>query len=109
MEENNKPVATGFDSEDIEKNKVMAVLAYLGILFLIPLFAAKESKFARFHTNQGFILFIASFIIWLITCIMSWFKIFQIAVVIFVILGIINAVKGEAKELPFIGKFQILK
>ena len=36
----------------------MAVLAYFGILVLIPILAAKESKFARFHANQGLILLI---------------------------------------------------
>ena len=33
----------GFDSKDITDNKVMAVLAYIGILFLIPLTAAPDS------------------------------------------------------------------
>ena len=31
----------------------MAILAYFGILVLIPILAAKDSKFARFHANQG--------------------------------------------------------
>ena len=38
-----------FNKTDIEQNKVMAILAYFGILVLIPIFAAKESKFARCH------------------------------------------------------------
>ena len=45
-----------YAQDDIEKNKVMAVLAYFGILVLIPIFAAKDSKFARFHANQGLVL-----------------------------------------------------
>ena len=49
-----------YDAQDIEKNKVMAVLAY--ILFFIPLLAAKDSKFARFHTNQGLVLFLGGII-----------------------------------------------
>lgn len=47
-----------FDPQDVADNKVMAVLAYIGFLFLIPLLAAPQSKFARFHTNQGLVLFI---------------------------------------------------
>ncbi|MDR1165229.1 MAG: hypothetical protein LBO66_05040 [Deltaproteobacteria bacterium] len=47
-----------FDPADIERNKVVACLSYLGILFLIPLFAAKDSPFARAHVNQGFLLFL---------------------------------------------------
>lgn len=42
-----------FDKADVEQNKVMAILAYFGILVLIPILAAKDSKFARFHANQG--------------------------------------------------------
>lgn len=46
------------DQNDIANNKVMAILAYLGFLVLIPIFAAPSSKFARFHANQGLPLFI---------------------------------------------------
>ena len=52
-----------FDSKDIADNKVMAVLAYIGILFLIPLLAAPNSRFARFHTNQGLVLFLAEVVL----------------------------------------------
>jgi hypothetical protein len=41
------------DPQDAQDNKIMAILAYLGLLFLVPFLAAKESPFARFHTNQG--------------------------------------------------------
>lgn len=41
-----------------QENKIMAGLAY--ILFLIPLLASpKEQRFVRYHTNQGFVLFLA--------------------------------------------------
>ena len=45
-----------FDNQDIQNNKIMAILSYFGILVLVPILAAKESKFARFHANQGLIL-----------------------------------------------------
>ena len=41
------------DIRDAQDNKVMAILAYFGPLVLIPIFAAKESRFARYHANQG--------------------------------------------------------
>lgn len=50
---NTSDMTSQFDPRDIQNNKVMAILAYFGILVLIPIFAAKESKFARFHANQG--------------------------------------------------------
>ncbi len=100
-----------YDAQDIEQNKVMALLAY--IIFLIPLLAAKESKFARFHTNQGLVLFIGAILSSVITVIpiIGWIiaPIAGLLITVFAILGIVNALGGKAKELPIIGKFKILK
>lgn len=111
---NTADTTADYAQDDIDKNRVMAVLAYLGLLFLVPLFAAKESPFARFHTNQGILLFVfemvgsiaASLIPWI-----GWVVGTLVGIIGFVmlILGLINSIKGEAKELPFIGKFRILK
>ena len=104
-----------FDQADIKSNKVMAILAYIGILVLIPIFAAKNSKFARFHSNQGLILFLVALIIGILGNILSKIHLgfiawlLDVVVFIFAIVGIINAAQGKAKELPFIGKYRILK
>ena len=109
-----------FDAADIESNKVMGILAYLNILVLIPIFAAKDSKFARFHANQGLILFVISAAWGIVSFILGFIPIINIlagivgwvlGIIIFVlsILGIINAAKGLAKELPIVGKFKLLK
>lgn len=101
------------DPADVEKNKVMAIIAY--ILFFIPLLAAKESQYAMYHTNQGLTLFLAGIavsIIGSIIPIIGWFLILPIGslvVLVIGIIGIINAIKGEAKPLPLIGKFTLLK
>lgn len=101
-----------YSAEDINKNRHMAVLAYLGLLFLVPLFAAKESPFARYHTNQGILLFIVQAIGVAATQIpyAGWAAgaIVNIFTTALLVIGIINAIKGEAKELPVIGKFRIL-
>ena len=55
----NKRSSSPFQNEDIQENKMMAVLAYFGFLVFIPLFAAKRSKFARYHVKQGLILLAA--------------------------------------------------
>ncbi len=106
-----KDESEGFDKSDIEKNKIMAVLAY--IVFLIPLIAAKESPFARFHTNQGLLLVIAAVILSVIAAIpvIGWIiaPVIGIAVTVLAVIGILNALNGKAKELPLIGKFRILK
>ena len=113
-----------YDSADIEQNKVVAVLAYLGPLVLVPILAAKESKFAKFHANQGLTLFICSFVYWIALIFISFIlysisdylgffvhilRLLNVLFVVLAILGIVNAVNGQAKELPVIGKIQLLK
>lgn len=114
-----------FDANDIQQNKVLSVLAYIGILFLIPLLAAPNSKFARFHANQGLVFFIASIIVGIaggiLMAIFAFIPfvgfiltgIIGLAIsafsIVFMILGIVNAATGKAKALPIIGKISILK
>lgn len=116
---NDTPDTTAeFDQNDIAQNKAMAILAYLGILVLIPLFAAKNSKFARYHANQGLVLFLTELACSVISGILSRlipllvirliFSLVNIALLVWVILGIVNAANGKAKELPIIGKLRIL-
>ena len=110
---NTADTTADYDKKDIEDNKLMGVLAYIGILFLVPLFAAKESKFAKFHTNQGILLFIvgvAGAIVGLLP-IIGWIlaPIISLATLALTILGIVNVCQGKAKELPIIGKYKILK
>ena len=108
---NTKDTTDQFDKDDIEKNKVMGVLAY--ILFFIPLLAAKDSPFARYHANQGLVLFLAAILssVILIIPILGWIiaPILSIVITVLAVIGIINALNGKAKELPIIGKFKILK
>ena len=101
-----------YDEADVENNKIISLFAYCGILFIVPLLAGKDSKYARFHTNQGIVLFILSVIMTFFSVFpnIGWvFKIGGVFVAILAILGIINAVTGKARELPLIGKFRILQ
>lgn len=101
------------NKEDVEKNKAMAVIAY--IIFFIPLLAARDSKFAMYHANQGlnlFLLAVVGNIVLGVIPFLGWFlmaTIFPIVIFVFVILGIVNASKGEMKPLPLIGKFELIK
>lgn len=119
---NNTPDTTAqFDPQDIEKNKLMAILAYLSWLVLIPIFAAKDSKFARFHVNQGLVLAIAEIAFGIVLNVLGtilsplWWLfslingLVSIVFLVFSILGIVNAANGRAKELPLIGSYRLLK
>jgi uncharacterized membrane protein len=100
---------------DVEKNKVMALLSYLGILVLVPILAAKDSPFAKYHANQGLILVIAeiglfvifgcfSFVIawipYIHCCAIVPIPLLGLACVAYAIMGILNAVNGKMKPLP---------
>lgn len=100
------------DQGDIEKNKVMAVLSYIGILCLIPLLAAKESKFAQFHAKQGLVLFLAEVLLSILYAIpvlnvvmvfVGW--IIYILLVVLAIMGIVNALQGKYWKMPVLGGF----
>lgn len=110
------------DSADVEKNKVMAIISYIFILWLVPLFQAKDSKFALYHANQGAILTAASIVLWVPLFILSWipginvivglalFPIYGLAILAMMVIGILGAVNGKAAPLPVIGSmFTIIK
>jgi uncharacterized membrane protein len=87
-------------------NTGMAILAYLGILLIIPfLTEAKNDPFVKFHIKQGLVLLIidvvGSFIFWV--PIIGW--LLWLGVIVLVVMGIMNAAAGKQKELPIIGKF----
>lgn len=107
------------DEKDASNNKIMGILAYIGILCLIPMFASKDSSFAQYHARNGFKLFVislaftvANWIIGLIPILRIIFGIITwiVDIIIFVlsIIGIINACKGEKKELPIIPKLPLM-
>lgn len=121
---NTKDHTAEFDRSDIENNKVMGILSYIGILVLIPIFAAKNSKFARFHANQGLVLAIAEAIVWtvlgILGIVLSYVPVIRVifaitrwlislAILVPNVLGIVNAAMGRAKELPVIGFIRILR
>ncbi|MBR8702352.1 MULTISPECIES: zinc-ribbon domain-containing protein [unclassified Fusobacterium] len=99
--------------EDIQENKFISILCYFGIFMLIPFLMRPNSKFVRFHCNQGLILLIFYFIcgIVMVIPVLGWIIgiIGFIFSLILFIIGIINVVKGNAKELPLIGKYRIIK
>lgn len=116
-----------FTTEDVSKNKAYGVMAYLGILVLVPLLGAKDSLYAKFHANQGLILLIFNILLSAGCRILTFaFKVATFGLMnnainitataaasalslVLVIIGIVNACSGEAKRLPIIGGFDLLK
>lgn len=100
--------------------KVTSILAYLSIILWLVGFLAGDKEGAKFHLNQGLVLFIASMIIGVLGGVLSVIPVISIVgtivsgvgsliILVFTIMGIISACKDEEKPLPLIGNIQILK
>ncbi len=108
------------DPKDIEENKAMGVLAYIGILVLIPIIAAPKSKFARFHSNQGLLLMIIEIVCGVLFGLLGliptigWIfyivnGLVDLCCLFLLVIGIINVSRGKARVLPIIGGIKLMK
>lgn len=91
-------------------NSLMAILAYLGILVVVPFLTdAKSDPFVKFHIKQGLVLLIVELVgtfIYSIPIIGGLLgNVIWVGSVIWVIIGIMNVTAGKTKELPLIGKY----
>ncbi len=107
-------------NKDVQDNKAMAILSYIGPLVFVPFFAAKHSPFAQYHALRGMNLLILGaiatvgssiltnipFIGWIFS-IVNWAA--SVCWVVLMVFGIINAAKGECKDLPVIGSIRIVR
>lgn len=112
-----------FDIKDFEKNKKYAALAYL--IFFIPLVACPNSRYGRYHANQGLMLLIMGLAGTAINVMLSYslsvaprqsyliIGLVSLYVTLFLIsfciLGIINALTGKVKRIPLLGKIALIK
>ena len=114
------PESLEVDAEDAETNKVSGILAYVGILFIVPMLNMKESPFCRYHANQGLVLFlaiVAAFIVLgmatlipFIGFIFGWIYILlYLAMLGMIVLGILNAANGKCVPLPLIGGIKLIQ
>jgi len=99
-------------SEDV----IFVVLAYLGILALIPFFVAKDNEYVRWHSKQGLVLVAFEIALWIVLMILGFIPILGLILAflgLFIWLGvlilhvfcIIKALKGEKWYVPVIGQY----
>lgn len=119
-----RDLSGGFSTEDVEQNKLLAVLAYFSVLVILPILLGKESKYARFHANQGLVLLIVTmgwqFVSvmlnlafdrywWQLRFMLSMTGVVYLLLLVLFCIGVVNALNGKAKELPLIGGLRILR
>lgn len=98
-------------SENNSTAKVITILDYFGILWILGLFVEKDNPAVKFHTNQGLILFIYDMIVGVASVILAFIPfvggiiagLLSLSCFVLMILGIVNAAKGQCKPLPIIG------
>ena len=120
------------DASDVQENKFLALVSYLGYFFFIPMIVKPYSRYLRFHGNQGLTLCLYLFAVSIVNTVIT--SIIGIAgysgmgaliavtiinsIISFIFygsfallagIGIYNAVKGRARELPVIGRIRILR
>ena len=118
------PTALEVTAEDAEANKSFGIIAYLWFLCFVPLLAAKDSPFAKYHANQGLSLFILEVVLSIALYIInevvltvlpgmgflvSILGLVQLGPLILLIMGIINAAAGKCVPLPLIGGIKLIK
>ena len=92
-----------FTPEEVEDGKVLAAIAYLYVLFFIPLVVKPENRFCRAHAKQGMVLFIAGMLCYIFSfLIMPPFGGVMMGLLIFVlqIVGLVKALSGEFWKIP---------
>ena len=91
-----------FDAKDVEENKYVAALSYIGLLFFVPLLMKKESPFAQFHAKQGLVIVIAwivgSFVFWV--PILGW--LLGLTLLVTDVLALFRTMSGKAWEIPYV-------
>lgn len=92
-----------------QKNTLMGVLSYIGPLVIVSYATAKDDPFVKFHIKQGLVLLAIEVVVW-IAGMMMWqlyplLSIINLAALILSIIGIVNVVQGQEKELPLVGGF----
>ncbi|MCC6639396.1 DUF4870 domain-containing protein [Candidatus Falkowbacteria bacterium] len=91
------------------EERIISAMGYIGILFIVPLFAKKSSAYCQFHGKQGLVLFVAWTLnaIILVIPLLGWLVSFFGSILLFVIsaIAVIKAYLGEEWVLPLLGKY----
>ena len=114
------------EKEDLKGKKITACFSYLFWFTVIPMVYSSESKFIKYHANQGLVLAIAETIFLIITVIVSkilwiWSRstsllVETMLIMIFIgvfgilsVIGIIHVILGKEKPIPTFGHIKLWK
>lgn len=91
--------------QDINEGKVYAILAYLGILCIIPLILKKDNPFVLAHGKQGLVLFVCEVGVFILSIVLPWLlKIGMFVLFVLSFIGILAVLKGKYIEIPVVAE-----
>lgn len=97
--------------------KTTSWVAYITFIGWIVAYCAGDKEGAKFHLNQslivwlGYLCVIIASVVLAFIPVIGWLAMWATLIFLFVcwIMGLINAINQEEKELPLIGQIKILK
>lgn len=120
-----------YHPEDIASSRIESICACTGLLFFLPLVSQPDSRYGRYWANQGLLILfseLAALVFWLL---LGWFlgllatipvigllfTVLRFAVAVLlvlapaalVVLAMSFAIRGRAKDIPFIGFMRFIK
>ena len=103
-----------FDPQDVADNRMLAMLGYL-TMGVLPMLGCRNSAYAMHHVNQALWIYIGALVCSLASGILAFTVIVPIlgaialiALFVFEIMGIVRALKGSGKYLPFVQKLPVI-
>ena len=93
--------------------KVTSIVAYLSWIGLLIAFVAGDREGAKFHLNQSLVIWLAGIVLGvvMIVPVLGWLVGLVGGIFLFIcwIIGLVSAIQGQEKEIPLLGKVQLLK
>lgn len=101
----------GVEEKAKENRVLMSILAYFGLLVLIPYFNedARKDEFTKFHIKQGLVLLVVEIVFFILSIFLSFLGFFLtligFGISVLAIIGIINVATGKMKPVPIVGSY----
>jgi len=110
------------DPIDVKENRFLCILCYISVLFVAPLVLHPNSRYVKYHANQGLILFLFEILVSIVTFPISFiFRIihlgfigwtisttFSLVLAFLALYGILSTCSGYIRPLPLIGNAFVL-
>lgn len=92
-----------------DEKSLTAAASYVGPLIVIPFITGKDDPFTKFHLKQGILVFVPLLLAWVLGefFFFLWpiIQLINFGILVFAIIGVVNALQGKEVPLPLIGHF----